>query len=113
ADRAGGESRRPRAWALEHVSLEIEPGQLAALVGPSGAGKTTLAHLIPRLHDAQDGAVRIDGLDVRDVTLSSVANLVGLVTQEPYLFHASVAENLRLARPDAQEPELEAAARTA
>ncbi len=113
ANPSGNGSTRGRTWALEHVSLEIEPGQLAALVGPSGAGKTTLAQLIPRLHDVQDGSVRIDGLDVRDIELASLATIVGLVTQEPHLFHASVAENLRLARPDASPDELEAAARTA
>lgn len=102
-----------RPWALRGVNLTVAPGQLAALVGPSGAGKTTLTYLIPRLYETDRGAVRIDGTDVRDLTLASVADAVGMVTQDPYLFHASIAENLRYARPDASEAELEEAARAA
>jgi ATP-binding cassette subfamily B protein len=102
-----------RPWTLDAVDLEIEPGQLAALVGPSGAGKTTICYLIPRLYDVVSGAVEIDGHDVRKVRLSSLADAIGMVTQETYLFHTSVRENLLYANPDATPAELEAAARTA
>jgi len=103
----------PRHWALREVSLDVEPGQLAALVGPSGAGKTTVSYLIPRLYDAAEGAVRIDGHDVRDLTLASIADICGIVTQESYLFHASVRDNLRYGRPDATDAQVEQAARAA
>src|SRR5262249_30018470 len=106
-----GEQARP--WTLDGIDLQIEPGQLAALVGPTGAGKTTLCYLIPRLYDVNSGAVEIDGHDVRELTLSSLADAIGMVTQETYLFHASVRENLLYARPDATEEELEASARAA
>ncbi len=102
-----------RPWTLAGVSLEIEPGQLAAVVGPSGAGKTTISYLIPRLYDATEGRVSLDGHDVRDLTLETLAVAVGMVTQETYLFHASVRENLLYARPDATQDQLEAAARAA
>jgi ATP-binding cassette, subfamily B, bacterial len=102
-----------RRRALDHLSLDIEPGQLAALVGPSGAGKTTVSYLIPRLYDPSSGTVEIDGTDVRKIRLASLAEIVGVVTQETYLFHASVRANLLYARPDASEDELEAAARAA
>jgi ATP-binding cassette, subfamily B, bacterial len=102
-----------RAWALTGVSLAAEPGQLAAIVGPSGAGKTTVSYLIPRLYDVTRGAVELDGADVRDLRLSSLAEIVGMVTQESYLFHATVRANLLYARPDATEEEIEAAARAA
>jgi ATP-binding cassette, subfamily B, bacterial len=108
-----GANGRPRRRALDHLSLTIEPGQLAALVGPSGAGKTTVSYLIPRLYDPTAGAVDIDGTDVRDIRLASLAEIVGVVTQETYLFHASVRDNLLYAKPDASEAELEAAARAA
>jgi ATP-binding cassette, subfamily B, bacterial len=98
---------------LDDVSFEVRPGQLAALVGPSGAGKTTITYLVPRLWDVDDGAVTIDGHDVRDVTLESLGEVIGVVTQETYLFHATVRENLRYAKPDATDAELEAAARAA
>jgi ATP-binding cassette subfamily B protein len=101
------------AWALRDVSLVVEPGQLAAVVGPSGAGKTTLSYLVPRLYDVQEGAVRLDGHDVRDLTLESLADAVGMVTQDTYLFHATIRENLRYARADATDAELETAARAA
>jgi ATP-binding cassette subfamily B protein len=104
---------RPRDWTLEDVSFEVEPGQLAALVGPSGAGKTTISYLVPRLYDASRGVVAIDGLDVRQIALTSLADIIGMVTQETYLFHTSVRENLLYARPDATDPEIEAAARAA
>jgi ATP-binding cassette subfamily B protein len=102
-----------REWTLEDLSLEISPGQLAALVGPSGAGKTTISYLVPRLYDVTRGQVEIDGVDVREIRLSSLSGLVGMVTQETYLFHASVRDNLLYARPEATEAELEAAARAA
>ena len=100
-------------WTLSDVSFTIEPGQLAALVGPSGAGKTTISYLVPRLYEASQGAVRIDDHNVRDLTLGSLADAVGMVTQDPYLFHSTIAENLRYAKPDASDRELEAAARAA
>ncbi len=103
----------PRQRALREVSLKVEPAQLAALVGPSGAGKTTISYLIPRLYDVTEGAVRIDGHDVRDLTLASIAGICGMVTQESYLFHASVRENLRYGRPDASDAQVEQAARAA
>jgi len=102
-----------REWTLEDVSFEVQPGQLAALVGPSGAGKTTISYLVPRLYDASRGVVAIDGLDVRQVALTSLADIIGMVTQETYLFHTSVRENLLYARPDATDSEIEAAARAA
>jgi len=86
-------------WTLSDVSFTIEPGQLAALVGPSGAGKTTISYLVPRLYEASQGAVRIDDHNVRDLTLGSLADAVGMVTQDPYLFHSTIAENLRYAKP--------------
>ena len=102
-----------RAWALDDVDFEVLPGQLAALVGPSGAGKSTISSLIPRLYDVTGGAVEIDGIDVRRLRTDSLAGLVGMVTQESYLFHASVGDNLRYGKPDATDEELEAAARAA
>ena len=102
-----------RAKALDGVSLEIHPGQTAAFVGPSGAGKTTISYLIPRLYDPTGGAVKIDGIDVRDIRLESLAAIVGYVTQESYLFHSSVRNNLLYARPNATQEEIEAASRAA
>ena len=90
-----------------------EPGELVALVGPSGSGKTTTTYLIPRLYDVDAGAVEIDGIDVRRIKLASLGRVIGVVTQETYLFHASVRENLLYARPEATEEELHAAARAA
>jgi ATP-binding cassette subfamily B protein len=110
-----GDGARPprREWTLEDITFEIEPGQLAAIVGPSGAGKTTISYLVPRLYDVTRGHVRIDGTNVREIKLASLAEIVGMVTQETYLFHATVRENLLYARPDATQAELEAAARAA
>jgi ATP-binding cassette subfamily B protein len=107
------EPDRTRAWALDDVDFEVLPGQLAALVGPSGAGKSTISSLIPRLYDVTGGGVEIDGIDVRRLRTDSLASLVGMVTQESYLFHASVGDNLRYGKPDATDAELEAAARAA
>ena len=112
-DGDGSRPVAPREWTLEDVSLEIEPGQLAAIVGPSGAGKTTISYLVPRLYDVTRGSVRIDGIDVRDIKLASLAEIVGMVTQETYLFHSSVRENLLYAKPDASQEEIEAATRAA
>jgi ATP-binding cassette subfamily B protein len=105
--------RPTRLWTLEDVSLEIEPGHLAAIVGPSGAGKTTISYLVPRLYDVTGGSVAIDGRDVREIALASLAEMIGMVTQETYLFHATVRENLLYARPDATDAQLESAARAA
>lgn len=102
-----------RQWALEDVSLRVRPGQLAAIVGPSGAGKTTISYLVPRLYDIERGAVEIDGIDVRRIRMASIADLVSMVTQETYLFHASVRRNLLYAKPDATQEEVEAACRAA
>ncbi|HEY2330958.1 MAG TPA: ABC transporter ATP-binding protein, partial [Acidimicrobiales bacterium] len=98
---------------LRSVRATIEPGQMVALVGPSGAGKTTLASLIPRLYDVSGGVVRIDGHDVRDLTQNSLRSAIGVVTQDPHLFHDTVGMNLRYAKPDATLAELEAACRAA
>lgn len=103
-------STRP---TLDSVSFSIEAGQYAAFVGPSGAGKTTVSYLIPRLHEASDGRVLFAGDDVKDLTQDSLIRNIGIVSQETYLFHASIAENLSYARPDATAEQIEAAARAA
>jgi ATP-binding cassette subfamily B protein len=102
-----------REQALEHVSFQVRPGQLVALVGPSGAGKTTLTYLIPRLYDPTGGRVLIDGHDLRDVTLASLTAQIGMVTQETHLFHDTIRTNLLYARLTATQEEIEAAARAA
>ena len=102
-----------REWAIRNASFVAAPGTLTALVGPSGAGKTTISYLVPRLYDVTEGAVLIDGHDVRRVALRDLAASVGVVTQETYLFHDTIAANLRYARPEATLEELEAACRAA
>jgi len=99
--------------AVEKVSFHIKPGQMAALVGPSGAGKTTISMLLPRFYIQQDGAIKIDGQDVRDVSLSSLRENIGIVTQETYLFHDTVYNNLIYARPDATHEDVVAACKAA
>ena len=100
-------------WTLREISAEIPAGTRTALVGETGSGKTTLAYLVARLYEAQRGRVCIDGVDIRDMTLDSLAATVGLVSQETYLFHASIRENLRFACPHASDAEIEDAARAA
>ncbi|HEY7401727.1 MAG TPA: ABC transporter ATP-binding protein [Actinomycetota bacterium] len=114
-DEAGpsGDGDASRPWTLDGVDLEILPGQLAALVGPSGAGKTTITYLVPRLYDVQSGEVEIDGLDVRAIALESLGDMIGMVTQETYLFHTTIRRNLLYGKPEASQEELEAAARAA
>jgi len=102
-----------RRIALQDISFRIDPGQLVALVGPSGAGKTTITYLIPRLYDPTDGRVLIDGHDLRDVTLNSLSENIGMVTQETYLFYDTIRANLLYARPDATETQMIAAAQAA
>ncbi len=107
---AGGEGSD---WTLRHVDLVVPAGTRTAIVGETGSGKTTLGYLVARLYEPQEGRVTIDGVDIRQVSLASLAATVGVVSQETYLFHASVRENLRFARPGATDAEIEDAARTA
>ena len=102
-----------RELALHDVSFSIKPGQMAALVGPSGAGKTTMTYLIPRLYDPTEGRILLDGCDLRDLKLDSLAQNIGMVTQETYLFHDSIRTNLLYARLDATQAEIEAACKAA
>jgi ATP-binding cassette, subfamily B, bacterial len=106
-------SSQARDVALEDISFRAKPGQLIALVGPSGAGKTTLTYLIPRLYDPTSGVIRIDGHDLKDVTLDSLSSAIGMVTQETYMFHDTIRTNLIYARMDAAQDEIESAARAA
>jgi ATP-binding cassette subfamily B protein len=103
----------PDVPVLKNVSFKVKPGEMIGLVGPSGAGKSTTINLICRFYDVQSGAVKIDGIDVRDVKLSSLRSQIGVVLQEPFLFHGSVAENIRYGRPDATLEEIVEAARAA
>ena len=96
----------PRHEVLHEVSFTVEPGQMVALVGPSGAGKTTISNLVPRLYDVTAGSVRLSGVDVRHATMASVRDVVGVVTQDPHLFHDTLRANLLYARPEATEPEV-------
>jgi ATP-binding cassette subfamily B protein len=100
-------------WTLEDINLEVPAGTHTALVGETGSGKSTLAYLVARLYEPERGRVAIDGIDVRDLSFEALARTVGVVSQETYLFHATIAENLRFARPDASDAELEEAARVA
>lgn len=113
ATTSGGAKHQARDLALERLSFRIEPGQLVALVGPSGAGKTTLTYLIPRLYDPTAGRISLDGRDLRDLSLRTMAENIGMVTQETYLFHDTIRTNLLYAKPDATQAELEAAAKVA
>jgi ATP-binding cassette subfamily B protein len=102
-----------RLMALEHISFRVEPGRLVALVGPSGAGKTTLTYLIPRLYDPSEGHIFIDGRDLRQVNLNSLSSQIGMVTQETHLFHDTIRTNLLYAKLDASQAEVESAAKAA
>jgi ATP-binding cassette, subfamily B, bacterial len=106
-------SDRPGAWVLSDISIDVAPGTTVALVGPSGAGKTTMASLVPRLWDVTDGTVRVDGNDVRDLTQESLRRAIGVVSQDPHLFHDTVAANLEYAAPDATRDDLVAACQAA
>jgi ATP-binding cassette subfamily B protein len=102
-----------RLWALQDLSFSVEPGELVALVGPSGSGKTTTTYLLPRLYDPTQGAIYLDGVDLRAATQASVAAQIGMVTQESYLFHDTIRANLLYAKPEATQAEVEAACRAA
>ena len=110
---ASAGSEDDRLWTIHGVNLVARSGELVALVGPSGAGKTTLTYLLPRLYDVDRGSVEIDGIDVRDIRLESLGDMVGVVTQETYLFNSTVRNNLRYGRPEATDAEIEQAARAA
>jgi ATP-binding cassette subfamily B protein len=110
---AEGSKSQARDVALESITFRAAPGQLVALVGPSGAGKTTLTYLIPRLYDPTAGRILIDGHDLREVSLDSLSGAIGMVTQETYLFHDTIHTNLIYAKLDATQAEVEAAAKAA
>jgi ATP-binding cassette, subfamily B, bacterial len=110
---SGAPGQGPSRFVLEDLDLTVEPGQLVAIVGPSGAGKSTLTSLLPRLYDVTEGAVLVDGHDVRDLTQDSLRKAIGVVSQDPHLFHESIGDNLRYARPDATDDELATACRAA
>ncbi len=110
---AASASPEPLPFGLRDIDFEAKPGDLVSLVGPSGSGKTTTTYLVPRLYDVEEGAVEIDGLDVRKISLVSLGRVIGFVTQEAYLFHDTVRANLQYAKPDATQAELEAAAKAA
>jgi len=108
--RQNDQEQRP---VLQMIDFEMQPGHLTALVGPSGAGKTTITYLVPRLYDPTEGRIFLDGLDLRDIQLDSLSKYIGMVTQETYLFHDTISTNLLYAKPDATQEELEEACRTA
>jgi ATP-binding cassette subfamily B protein len=106
-DGNGKHAASPRRRALADISFSAAPGRLVALVGPSGAGKTTVSYLVPRLYDPTEGSVTLDGIDIRDIALESLSSAIGMVMQETYLFHDTIRANLLYARPDASEAELD------
>jgi ATP-binding cassette, subfamily B, bacterial len=112
-DGIGDDRGDDNRWTLREIDADVPAGTRTALVGETGSGKTTLAYLVARLYEPQRGRVEIDGVDIRDMTLASLAATVGLVSQETYLFHASIRENLRFACPDATDEQIEDAARAA
>jgi len=103
----------PERTALRDVTFHVQPGQMAAFVGPSGAGKTTITQLLPRFYDPQSGTITVDSRDIKDITLQSLRENIGIVTQETYLFHDTIGANLRYAKTDATDEQVEAAARAA
>ena len=106
-------TKREKRWAVEEVSFEIAAGEIAALVGPSGAGKTTITYLLPRLYDPTHGRILLDGYDLRDLRLDALSSYIGMVTQETYLFHDTLLNNMLYAKSDASQEEIEAACRAA
>ncbi len=113
SDEDGKQEPRETRWAVRDVSFEIHPGSMAALVGPSGAGKTTITYLLPRLFDPTSGQIMLDGYDLRDLSLDTIAKHIGMVTQETFLFHTSIRDNLLYAKTDATQDELDLACRAA